>query len=90
MARLLPFTVRIAPDAVNGALPRAVFPSEKAMLPVGKEIPLAARTVAMSCVAAVDAITGGRATADVVVATDAAETVTVAEPPELEKFPVAV
>src|SRR5271157_2538816 len=92
-AKLDPCTVNIAeavplePD--SAALPRVVLPSEKVTLPVGKDAPLTAFTVAVSCVDAVDAMAAGEATTDVVVVAGAL-TATVVEALELKKFPVAV
>ena len=88
-ARLLPLTVRLAPEADNGILPRLVAPSENVTLPVGA-VSLAALMVAVSCVEAVDAMVAGLAATDVVVVAAGALTVTVVELPELEKFPVAM
>ena len=87
MARTLPFTAWVAtPDADNEALPRGAPPIEKVTLPVGTAVPLAAFTVAVSWVVAVDAMVDGLAATDVVVVTTTgAVTVTVADPDELAK-----
>ena len=93
-ARLDPYTVSVAlavpplPDSV--ALPRVVLPSLKAMVPAGATVPLAALTVAVSAVDPADAMVEGLAATDVVVATAGAVTVTVVEPLELAKFPLAL
>ena len=87
-AKLLPLTVRLAPEAANETLPRLVAPSENVTLPVGWAVPLAALTVAVSCVDPVDAMVAGLAATDVVVLTNGEVTVTVVEPLELEFAPV--
>jgi hypothetical protein len=88
--RLLPFTVRVALEPEIGALPRIVLPSEKATTPVGKALPLAALTVAVSCVDPVNEMIEGLAPSDVIVTTGGAVTVTVVELLEPKKLPVAV
>ena len=64
------------------------MPSEKVTVPVDKAVPFAL-TIAVSSVDAVDAMAGGSAATDVVVATGAAVTVTETDPFELEKVPIA-
>jgi hypothetical protein len=59
IARLLAFTVSVAPADDSGALPRVTPPNENVTLPVGKESLLAGVTVARSCVDAVDAMVEG-------------------------------
>jgi hypothetical protein len=94
VARLVPFTVRVAvevaPDAVSDAVPRMVFPTANVMFPVGAALPLAGFTVATSWVVAVEAILAGVAVTDVVVLTTGAVTVTATDADELAKFPVGV
>jgi hypothetical protein len=85
-ARLLALTVRVAPDAVNGAVPSVVFPSPNVTLPAGTAVPLAGFTMAVSCVVAVDAMLAGFAVTDIVVETGAV-TVTVVDAVALAKFP---
>jgi len=87
-ASALPLTVSVAPDAVSGTLPKVVLPSENVTLPAAT--PLAALTVAASCVDPVDAMVEGLAVSDMVVATGGIVTATVVVPDELLKFPVAV
>ena len=93
-ARLLPFTVRAAvafpPDAASVTEPRIVFPMTNLTLPGGAADPLAGLTVAVKSVVPVEAIEVGLAASAVVVATiGGGVTVTVAEPVELAKLPVA-
>jgi len=90
MARVLPFTDRVAEEPDNGVLPSTVLPSEKTTIPVGGTVPLAALTVAVSNVDVVDVMLEGLAATDVVVVTGGAVTVTVVELLEPKKFPVAV
>lgn len=90
VVKVLPFTAKVAPDAESGTLPRVVLPVEKITVPVGKALPLAALTVAVTTVAAEVAIVDGLAATEVLVATGGAVTVTVVEALEFEKFPVAV
>jgi hypothetical protein len=89
IARLLPLTARVAPDAVNGKVPSVVFPSANVTLSVGTAVPLAGFTVAVSCVVAVDAMLAGFAVTDVVVETAGVVTVTDTVALELEKLPAA-
>jgi hypothetical protein len=89
VASALPATVNVAtpfePDAVNVPVPRDVVPDEKVTVPVGAFVPLAGLTVAVISVLAVELMLVGLAETVVVVATDAAVTVTVAVPLELVK-----
>jgi len=88
VARLLALTVMVTePDEETGAVPRVEFPAVKANVPVGVAVPLAALTVAVSCVEAVEAITAGFAEAVVTVATAGAVTVTVTVPLDTAKLP---
>jgi hypothetical protein len=92
--RLLPLTVRTAvellPDAARFAVPRTVFPRANLTLPVGTAAQLAAFTVAVNCVVAVEAIVVGLAATVVAVATGAGGvTLTDAEAVEFAKLPVA-
>ena len=90
MPRLLPFTVRMALEADNGAVPRTVFPSANDTFPVGETPPFAGLTAAVSIVDAVGAIVAGFALIEMVVAiAGSAATVTIVDPDELLKFPLA-
>lgn len=87
--RLLPFTVRLAVEPDIVADPRVALPSLKVTVPDGAAAPLDAFNVAVRTVLAEAAIVAGLATTVSVVATSGTVTVTVTEPVEFEKLPVA-
>jgi len=87
VARLLPFTARVAPDEVNGALPRTVPLCEKVTVPVGMLDDL---TMAVSSVEPAGVIVEGLAVTEVDVVREGALTVTVAVALEPAKFPDGV
>jgi hypothetical protein len=74
---------------VNGTEASDTLPSVKAIAPVGAAVPVADVTLAVRRVVAVGAIEVGLAVSAVVVTTGGI-TLTVTEPVELEKFPVAL
>jgi hypothetical protein len=86
VSRLDPFTVKTAvalePEAVSVFEPSEVFPKVKAMLPVGAALPDAGVSVAVSWVAALEAMLAGLAATARVVATGAPVMVSVTEPVE--------
>lgn len=86
MAKLLPFTVRVAADPDTVADPRVVLPRVKVTVPVGEPLPLAGFTVAVKTVLPEDEIVAWLAATVVVVPTSA---VTLVEPLELAKLPSA-
>ncbi len=88
MARLLPFTVRTAPELLSGTTPSDVLPSANDTLPAGT--PLVAFTVALICVVPPGAMIAGLAAAEMLVATTGAVTVTDTDPLEFVKLPVAL
>jgi hypothetical protein len=88
-ARLLPLTATDADPLDTGTEPSAVFPAEKATLPVGAVLPVAGFTVAVTCVVPVAVILIGLAATVVVVVTGGNATLTVTVPVELLKLPVA-
>jgi hypothetical protein len=87
---LLPATLKTAavipPVTVNVALPRDVFPRANVTAPSGRAAPLAAFTIAVTVVVALEAIAGGLAAATVVVAASGRATETVTEAVELLKL----
>ncbi len=90
VARLLPFTVIEAAPFTSCAEPSAVLPSEKVTLPVGTAAPVAARTVAVTCVEVEEEMLVGLAPTVVVVATGAEDViVTMAVAVEAAKLPCA-
>lgn len=80
--------VPVVAAAERVAVPSVTEPAVKVTLPAGAAAPLAAFTVAVSCVVAVVAIVEGLAETTVVVAIIAAVTVTVVDAVDAEKRPV--
>jgi|SRR5580658_5878592 hypothetical protein len=90
---LLPATLNTAAAApsmaVNVALPSEVFPIVKVTLPATAALPLAAFTIAVNWVVALNAMLAGLAATTVVVATGDAVTSTIAEPADTAKLGLA-
>jgi hypothetical protein len=86
IARLLPWTVRVAVDPEIVAVPRVVLPTVKVTVPAGAVAPLAGLTVAVNTVLAEERMVAGFAASVVVVPVVAT---TAVEPLELEKLPEA-
>ncbi len=83
--RLLPLTVRVAPEAVSGADPSTVLPSVKVTVPAGAIVPAEAFTTAVTWVVPAAVILAGAAVTVVAVGTEEEVTVTVVVPVELAK-----